>query len=69
VGQDWDHAIPRSLSAGQTMVHEWVDTNTDDSYWVQARTGATGPAGTSVQLAVTGPTTDQWNFAIVEIVP
>jgi len=69
VGQDWDRALSRSLSAGQTMVHEWVDTGTRDTYWVQALTGAAGPAGTSVQLGVTAPTADRWNFAIVEIVP
>jgi hypothetical protein len=69
VGEDWDRALSRSLSGGQTMVHEWVDTGTRDTDWVQALTGTAGPAGTSVQIAVTGPTTDRWNFAIVEIVP
>jgi hypothetical protein len=69
VGQDWDSATRHSLSAGQTMVHEWVDTNTVDTYWVEAWTGAIGYAGTSVQLAAAAPTSDRWNFAIVSIVP
>jgi hypothetical protein len=69
VGEDWDRPLARTLSAGQTMVHEWVDTGTRDTYWVQALTGAAGPAGASVQIAATAPITDRWNFAIVEIVP
>jgi hypothetical protein len=69
VGHDWDNAIPRSVSAGQTMVHEWVDTTAGDTYWVQALAGAAGNQGSRVQLADTAPTGDRWTFAIVEIVP
>src|SRR5439155_1584385 len=51
----------------QTMVHQWVDSATGDTYWVQAVTGPVAAAGTSVQLRDVAPTTDRWNFAAVEI--
>jgi hypothetical protein len=49
------------------MVHQWVDSGTGDTYWVQTTSGAIGPANTLVRLNDTAPTTDRWNFAIVEI--
>jgi hypothetical protein len=67
VGNDWDKAIARSLGPTQVMVHQWVDSGTGDTYWVQAASGAIGPANSLVQLNDTAPTTDRWNFAIVEI--
>jgi hypothetical protein len=69
VGNDWDNSIARTLSADQTMVHQWVDTGVGDTFWVQARAGVTGNQGSSVQLTDVSPTGDRWNFAIVEIVP
>jgi hypothetical protein len=69
VGHDLDDAISRSLSAGQTMVHEWVDTAVGDTFWVQALAGVTGNQGSSIELSDTAPTGDRWNFAIVEIIP
>jgi beta-lactam-binding protein with PASTA domain len=69
VGNDWDHATARTLGATQTLVHQFVDTTSGDTYWVQARTGAIANANTSVQLNDTAPTTDRWNFASVEVVP
>ena len=68
VGNDWDHATPRSLGANQRMIHQTVDTTTGDTYWVQAIANAVPDAGTPVQLADTAPTGDRWNFAAVEIV-
>jgi len=68
VGNDWDRAIPRSLSPGQTIVHQWVDSGVGDTFWTQA-SGVIVNAGTSVQLATAAPTQDRWNFALVEIVP
>src|SRR5439155_1509574 len=67
VGNDWDNAIARTVDPTQTMVHQWVDSATGDTYWVQAVTGPVAAAGTSVQLRDVAPTTDQWNFAAVEI--
>jgi hypothetical protein len=69
VGNDWDFAIPRTVSAGQTMVHQWVDTGVGDTFWAQAWTGKIDNAGTIARLADTAPTSDRWNFASVEIVP
>jgi VCBS repeat-containing protein len=68
VGNDWDRAVARVLGPGQTMVHQWLDTASGDTYWVQAlSTPVTAPG--PVRLNDTSPTTDRWNMAAVEIVP
>jgi beta-lactam-binding protein with PASTA domain len=67
VGNDWDHAIARTVGANQQIVHQWVDTSTDDTYWVQATSSVIPGSGTAVLLDVTAPTTDQWNMVAVEI--
>ena len=69
VGSDWDRAVARTIPNGQTKVHEFVDTAVGDTFWVQAAAGTTGPAGSTVTLNATAPTTDQWNLAIVELTP
>jgi hypothetical protein len=69
VGNDWDNAIGRTLPSNQTLVHQWIDTATGDTYWAQAFTAAVPTHGTSVTLNDTAPTTDRWNLAAVEIVP
>jgi beta-lactam-binding protein with PASTA domain len=69
VGNDWDRAVARTIPAGQTKVHEFVDTAVGDTFWVEAANGTTGPAGTVVTLNATAPTTDQWNVAIIELTP
>jgi hypothetical protein len=68
VGNDWDRAVARTLGAGQTMVHQWVDTGVGDTFWVQSRTASVPLAGTNVTLNDTAPTNDRWNFVAVEIV-
>ena len=68
IGNDWDRAVARTLGANQTLVHQFVDTASGDTYWVQARTGAVTNANTSVQLNDTAPTNDRWNFASVEVI-
>jgi hypothetical protein len=65
VGNDFDHATARTIPAGQVKVHEFLAPS-GDTFWVQALSGTTASAG-SVTLRATAPTTDQWNFAIVEI--
>jgi len=67
IGNDWDRAIARVLGANQVLVHQWIDSATGDTYWVQAVSGAASTAGTLIQLNDTSPTTDRWNFASVEI--
>lgn len=69
VGNDWDHATARMLGTNQSMVHQWVDTSTGDTYWVQSRSAPIAAAGTVVQINDTAPTNDQWNLAAVEIAP
>jgi hypothetical protein len=67
VGNDWDSATARTVGVNQLLDHQWLDTKTGDTYWVQNLTGPTGPAGSVVTLNDTVPTTDRWNFAAVEI--
>src|SRR4051794_17044334 len=67
VGNDWDRAVARTIPAGQTKVHEFVDTTVGDTFWVQALNGVSGAAGSVVTLNATAPTTDQWNVAMVEL--
>ncbi|HXI28219.1 MAG TPA: PASTA domain-containing protein, partial [Vicinamibacterales bacterium] len=69
VGNDWDRAVARTIPAGQTKVHEFVDTAVGDAFWVQAANGTTAAAGASVTLNATAPSTDQWNVAIIELTP
>jgi beta-lactam-binding protein with PASTA domain len=69
VGNDWDRAVARTLPAGQTKVHEFVDTAVGDTFWVQALTATAGAAGSVVTLNATAPATDQYNLAIVELTP
>src|SRR6185436_18993567 len=68
VGNDWDRATARTLGAGQTMVHQLVDSATGDTYWVQNQTAPIASSGTTVQLNDTAPSTDRWNFSAVEVV-
>ncbi|HUI49196.1 MAG TPA: hypothetical protein VL119_10895, partial [Acidimicrobiia bacterium] len=67
VGNDWAHATARTLAAGQTMVHQFVDTGTGDTYWTQSLSAPTAASGTGVTLADTAPTADRWNFTAVEV--
>lgn len=68
VGVDWDTATARTLAAGQTMVHQWVDTTPGDTLWVQRLTASSGAVESGVTLADTAPTADRWDFAAVEII-
>jgi Bacterial Ig domain/Lysyl oxidase len=66
-GDDWDRATGRTLAAGQSLVAQWVDTSSGDTFWSQGSTAATTGAGQTVTLADTAPTTDHWNLAAVEV--
>jgi hypothetical protein len=48
-------------------LHQWVDTTTFDTYWVQA----TAPAPTAGSLLTINDqwTSDRWNLAAVEVYP
>ncbi|HKU24738.1 MAG TPA: hypothetical protein VJQ54_04655, partial [Candidatus Sulfotelmatobacter sp.] len=68
VGTDWDNAIARTLGSNQIMVHQDLAT-VNDTYWVQRQNSASSPAGTIVTMNDTAPTSDKYNFAVVEILP
>jgi len=66
VGNDWNHAIPRTPGANQTLVHQYL-APVDDTYWVQRVVPAVPVSGTSVIFNDVAPTSDRWNLAVVEI--
>ena len=66
VGIDFDQAIARTVAAGQTKVHEFLAPS-GDTMWMQMLNATTSAAGATARLNDTAPSTDQWNFAIVEI--
>ncbi len=69
VGHDWDAATPRVLDADQLMVHEWIETEYGDTFWVQTAVASAPNGGTTMTLSDMEPIDDRSNFAIVEIVP
>ena len=69
VGDDPRRATRRTLGPNQVMVHEFLNTSGDDTYWVQALMASVPGASTTVFLNDTAPTRDPWNFAAVEIAP
>jgi Fibronectin type III domain len=68
VGNDWDNAIARTPVSGQVIVHQRIDTTSGDTFWVQSTTTANTSAGT-VDIHDSAPSTDQWNYAGVEVLP
>jgi Bacterial Ig domain/Lysyl oxidase len=69
VGNDWDGATTRTPGAGQTINHQWVDTATGDTYWMQARNAPSTAAGQLTGIDDTAPVNHEWNLAAVEVVP
>lgn len=67
VGNDWDKAVARTFDAGQSMTHQWVDSGSGDTFWVQAQASPTPAAGTGVPINDTAPTGDRVNLAAAEI--
>ncbi|NML17312.1 Ig-like domain-containing protein [Azohydromonas caseinilytica] len=67
VGNDWDRATSRVPVAGQILLHQRVDSTVGDTFWVQA-TATPSTANALVTIRDEAPTTDQWNYAAVEIV-
>jgi hypothetical protein len=66
IGNDFDRAVARTVPSGQTKVHEFLAPS-GDTFWVQSANNPTTAAGATVTLNDTAPTSDQWNFAIVEV--
>jgi hypothetical protein len=67
VGNDWDSATGRIPVSGQVLVHQRIDSAVGDTFWVQS-TAAPSTATALVNIHDNSPTTDQWNYAAVEIV-
>jgi hypothetical protein len=67
VGNDWDRAVGRTAATGQVLVHQKVDTQVGDTYWVQSTTSPSA-ANALVDIHDSAPTNDQWNYAAAEIV-
>jgi hypothetical protein len=68
VGNDWDNAIARTPVSGQVLVHQRVDTAVGDTFWVQSTAAPNTAAGT-VDIHDSAPTSDQWNYAGIEVLP
>jgi Domain of unknown function (DUF4082)/Bacterial Ig domain len=68
VGNDWDKALARTLGPNQTMIHQYLAT-VGDTFWVQRQNASAQPAGTTVTINDTAPTTDRYNLSLVEILP
>ncbi|HEX7285213.1 MAG TPA: N,N-dimethylformamidase beta subunit family domain-containing protein [Candidatus Angelobacter sp.] len=68
VGNDYSHAIARTLGANQTLIDQFF-TTTDDTLWSQRRNAPTPTSGTSVTINDTAPATDSFNLSIVEVRP
>jgi len=68
-GSDPDAAIARGQAAGQTMLHQWVNTSGGMTAWVEASSATIPSVNTGVALVDNSPTANQWNFAGVEVVP
>jgi hypothetical protein len=66
-GNDWDRPQSHTVGAGQTMVHQWLNTTVGDAYWVQRSTDPVANAS-AVTVNDTAPTNDRWNLTAVEIV-
>jgi hypothetical protein len=67
VANDWDHAVAPSPVGGQVLVHQRVDTQVGDTYWVQS-TAAPSTSQGPVAIHDNLPIADRWNYAAVEIV-
>jgi hypothetical protein len=66
VGVDPDRALPRSPDGDQVLQHQVVATAAGVTLWVQSTSAPA--AGTSlVTISDASPTSDQWNYAAVEV--
>ena len=66
-GNDWDAAVARTPVSGQVLVHEWLDAQTGDSFWVQS-TAAPSTADALVDIHDSAPMTNRWNYVALEVV-
>ena len=66
VGNDPERRQARTPNAGEMIVHQWVDTRVNATFWVQSSSGST--AGSFVSLG-DAATNSVWNMVAVEITP
>jgi len=69
VANDWDGATPRTLGAGQSMDHQFVDTAAGQAFWVQHQVAVSTAVGQTMRISDTAPTNHRWNLVAVEVVP
>jgi hypothetical protein len=67
-GNDWTNDTVPVAAGGQAIVHKFIDTRVGDSFWTQDMTTPTQP-NTILTIADSGPTTDRWGLAAVEVPP
>ncbi len=68
-GDDWDNDTARAVPSSQTLLDQYLDKPTEDTYWTQYETEQTPSAGTAVTINDTAPTADRWNLAAIEVLP
>ena len=65
VGNDWDTATPRTLTAGQSLLVQNLDTSTGEAQWVQRVMART--TSSRVVVSDSTPSSDQWNLAAIAV--
>jgi hypothetical protein len=55
-------------AAGQTIVHQFLDSRAKDTFWTQRLVGLTS-RGVPVRMGASMPTRDQWQMVAVELAP
>jgi hypothetical protein len=68
VGTDFDNLIARTVTSGQTIVHQFLAASAG-TFWMQRQNSPTTTAGTVVSISDTAPTGDRFNLSICEILP
>ncbi len=69
VGNDWDNSLARTIGPSQTLLDQYLDSSSGDTYWTQYQNGQAQASGTVVVTNDTAPTGDSWNLAAIEILP
>jgi subtilisin family serine protease len=65
-GHNWSRAQTVTVPTGHSVVHQFVDTQVQDTFWTQA-TSAT--SANAVTVSTLTPNTGRWQLAAVEIRP
>jgi chitobiase/beta-hexosaminidase-like protein len=66
--EDWSTDVTPVLGSNQTQ-QKIFHGGAADSSWVQSQTATTTTSGTSVTINDTSPTADNWDLAVVEVMP